>query len=406
MEITNNDVKVLGRVVSITTEGVVADAEQILDSSFSTSLPNKFQHTINEYLVNRLESIDESIAENIADIETLNDKVSGLTSGVDSLRGDVFDLQQATSGIASVVNTLSGRVDQDNTTLYNFGERLARFQQSVDRATVQVAGLITDVDDLKSAGYITQEYVDNAVDGLATEEYVDVAVDGLATQEYVDQVASEIVTSDSVFTVSENKIYPKTSYQTYTVQLSALQISPSVYITGGSIKLSGGEIQLQNDARIYGLGTGAYMSNIKYSGTLQTDGIQLGSGQVYYTGGNGGNIVLSGISGISLKTGGLPSYVYATDGTILDAYPLKYIRNISDIDDIQSKGIYLLQNDDSNDYDDPGDILTVYWADSSLTTMVQKLYFAKKMRSRNQSQGIWTQWLSMELVTGGPLQEL
>ena len=34
MEITNKDVKVLGRVVSITTESVVASSEQVYDENY------------------------------------------------------------------------------------------------------------------------------------------------------------------------------------------------------------------------------------------------------------------------------------------------------------------------------------------------------------------------------------
>ncbi len=44
MEITNNDVKVLGRIAAITVDGVVADAQQIYDESYSGG---QFQSEIN-----------------------------------------------------------------------------------------------------------------------------------------------------------------------------------------------------------------------------------------------------------------------------------------------------------------------------------------------------------------------
>lgn len=44
MEITNNDVKVLGRIAAITVDGVVADAQQIYDESYDGG---QFQSEIN-----------------------------------------------------------------------------------------------------------------------------------------------------------------------------------------------------------------------------------------------------------------------------------------------------------------------------------------------------------------------
>lgn len=47
MEITDKDVKVLGRVVSITTEGVVASSEQVYDENYKGG---KTQSEINKEL--------------------------------------------------------------------------------------------------------------------------------------------------------------------------------------------------------------------------------------------------------------------------------------------------------------------------------------------------------------------
>lgn len=57
MESNENDVKVLGRVVSIATDGKVASAEQVYDDTFEDGM---FQSEINKKLVQKINEISIS----------------------------------------------------------------------------------------------------------------------------------------------------------------------------------------------------------------------------------------------------------------------------------------------------------------------------------------------------------
>lgn len=57
MESNENDVKVLGRVVSIATDGKVASAEQVYDDTFEDGM---FQSEINKKLVQKIDEISIS----------------------------------------------------------------------------------------------------------------------------------------------------------------------------------------------------------------------------------------------------------------------------------------------------------------------------------------------------------
>lgn len=58
MEITNKDVKVLGRVVAITTDNVVASAEQVYDESFNGG---QHQNVINKHFSDSNTTLDKKI---------------------------------------------------------------------------------------------------------------------------------------------------------------------------------------------------------------------------------------------------------------------------------------------------------------------------------------------------------
>lgn len=59
MEITNKDVKVLGRVAAITTEGVVASAEQVFDDWYGDS--GEFQNVINQNFTDKQQFIQDQL---------------------------------------------------------------------------------------------------------------------------------------------------------------------------------------------------------------------------------------------------------------------------------------------------------------------------------------------------------
>lgn len=67
MEITNKDVKVLGRVAAITVEGVVASAEQVYDETYEEGM---FQDDINKKVNGDIEEINTWIGE-VQPIENL-----------------------------------------------------------------------------------------------------------------------------------------------------------------------------------------------------------------------------------------------------------------------------------------------------------------------------------------------
>ena len=49
MELNNEDLKIYGKIVSTSTEGVVAEAEQIYDDSATTYVNDGKQNSINKY---------------------------------------------------------------------------------------------------------------------------------------------------------------------------------------------------------------------------------------------------------------------------------------------------------------------------------------------------------------------
>ena len=58
MEITNNDVKVLGRLVNITTDNILADSQQIYDSTYK-----EFQVDLNAQILQKINDLEQQISQ-------------------------------------------------------------------------------------------------------------------------------------------------------------------------------------------------------------------------------------------------------------------------------------------------------------------------------------------------------
>lgn len=75
LKITDEDIIVNGRIVSISSENTVADASQIWDSDY-----NDNQQRINKNIRENIWSLDEAISDNYNNIVKLNMSVSTLDS--------------------------------------------------------------------------------------------------------------------------------------------------------------------------------------------------------------------------------------------------------------------------------------------------------------------------------------
>lgn len=120
MEITNKDVKVLGRVASITTDGIVASAEQVYDDTYKEGM---FQSDINKEL---LESIGEvnvptKVSElendsNYQSAEQVEQKINGLINSapeaLDTLKELADALNSDPNFATTVTNQLSNKADK------------------------------------------------------------------------------------------------------------------------------------------------------------------------------------------------------------------------------------------------------------------------------------------------------
>lgn len=126
MEITNKDVKVLGRVASITTDGIVASAEQVYDDTYKEGM---FQSDINKEL---LESIGEvnvptKVSElendsNYQSAEQVEQKINGLINSapeaLDTLKELADALNSDPNFATTVTNQLSNKADKTELAKY------------------------------------------------------------------------------------------------------------------------------------------------------------------------------------------------------------------------------------------------------------------------------------------------
>lgn len=63
MQATNEDIKVMGRIVSMSTEGIVADAEQIFDDYMTKYVETGKQSDINQYLNLEVSKLEDKVSE-------------------------------------------------------------------------------------------------------------------------------------------------------------------------------------------------------------------------------------------------------------------------------------------------------------------------------------------------------
>lgn len=79
MELNNEDLKIYGKIVSMSTEGVVAEAEQIYDVSATTYVNDGKQNSINKYFKTKQDQV-------IADISSLKDKQDSIKYQYDEIQ--------------------------------------------------------------------------------------------------------------------------------------------------------------------------------------------------------------------------------------------------------------------------------------------------------------------------------
>lgn len=79
MEPNNEDLKIYGKIVSTSTEGVVAEAEQIYDNSATTYVNDGKQNSINKYFKTKQDQV-------IADISSLKDKQDSIKYQYDEIQ--------------------------------------------------------------------------------------------------------------------------------------------------------------------------------------------------------------------------------------------------------------------------------------------------------------------------------
>lgn len=168
MEITNKDVKVLGRIASITTDGIVASAEQVYDNTYKEGM---FQSDINKEL---FESIGEvNIPTKVSELENdsnyqsaeqveqkINDLVNSAPEALDTLKELADALNSDPNFATTVTNQLSNKADKTELNKYlplSGGEMTGAITSGI--ATYGSSGIIiedkTENDLLTAAGSTT-----------------------------------------------------------------------------------------------------------------------------------------------------------------------------------------------------------------------------------------------------------
>lgn len=150
MEITNKDVKVLGRIASITTDGIVASAEQVYDNTYKEGM---FQSDINKEL---FESIGEvNIPTKVSELENdsnyqsaeqveqkINDLVNSAPEALDTLKELADALNSDPNFATTVTNQLSNKADKTE----------------LDKYLLKTGGVITGDLYIKYANFIMNKY--------------------------------------------------------------------------------------------------------------------------------------------------------------------------------------------------------------------------------------------------------
>lgn len=150
MEITNKDVKVLGRIASITTDGIVASAEQVYDDTYKEGM---FQSDINKEL---FESIGEvNIPTKVSELENdsnyqsaeqVEQKINGLVNSapeaLDTLKELADALNSDPNFATTVTNQLSNKADKTE----------------LDKYLLKTGGVITGDLYIQYANFIMNKY--------------------------------------------------------------------------------------------------------------------------------------------------------------------------------------------------------------------------------------------------------
>lgn len=84
MELNNEDLKIYGKIVSMSTEGVVAEAEQIYDVSATTYVNDGKQNSINKYFKTKQDQV-------ITDMNSLKGKYDSLKYQYDEIQSIPMD---------------------------------------------------------------------------------------------------------------------------------------------------------------------------------------------------------------------------------------------------------------------------------------------------------------------------
>lgn len=84
MEPNNEDLKIYGKIVSTSTEGVVAEAEQIYDDSATTYVNDGKQNSINKYFKTKQDQV-------ITDTNSLKSKYDSLKYQYDEIQSIPMD---------------------------------------------------------------------------------------------------------------------------------------------------------------------------------------------------------------------------------------------------------------------------------------------------------------------------
>lgn len=84
MELNNEDLKIYGKIVSVSTEGVAAEAEQIYDDSATTYVNDGKQNSINKYFKTKQDQV-------ITDMNSLKGKYDSLKYQYDEIQSIPMD---------------------------------------------------------------------------------------------------------------------------------------------------------------------------------------------------------------------------------------------------------------------------------------------------------------------------
>lgn len=85
MELKNEDLEIYGKIVSVSTEGVVAEAVQIYDGSATNYVSNGKQSSINKYFKSKQDQV-------IADINSLKEKQDSIKHQYDEIQSIPMDI--------------------------------------------------------------------------------------------------------------------------------------------------------------------------------------------------------------------------------------------------------------------------------------------------------------------------